>query len=112
MTWMMNVLQEKPKGFSDYDHWIRDGTVLVKMMTHMVFNSVPMDMIMPVKGLNSKEERVNILIKYFHKLGVPPKYIFDLDDLCELKNVPKVTRCMAMLAKVVSFVQFLNDMIN
>jgi hypothetical protein len=48
-----------------------------------------------------KEDRVKILLKYLKRFGVPEKYLFDIDDLIEMKNMPKVTRCMAMLAKMV-----------
>lgn len=47
------------------------------------------------------EGRVKILLKYLRRFGVPEKYLFDLDDLIEMKNMPKVTRCVAMLAKMV-----------
>ena len=47
------------------------------------------------------QQRIKILLKYLRKFGVPEKYLFDLDDLIEMKNMPKVTRCIAMLAKMV-----------
>ena len=100
LLWIMETLGEKPKGFSDFDHWIKDGSVLVKVMQLMVFNSVPIDVVMPTKGFESAEERVNLLIKYFRKLGVPETFIFSVEDLCELRDVPKVVRCMAALAKL------------
>ena len=27
---MMDLLDEKPKGKLDYDHWINDGTILIR----------------------------------------------------------------------------------
>ena len=47
------------------------------------------------------QQRIKILLKYLKRFGVPEKYLFDLDDLIEMKNMPKVTRCIAMLAKMV-----------
>ena len=67
----------------------------------VMFNSVPLDLVMPTKGLNTKEERVKVLLKYLRKYGVPEEYMFDEDDLFQFKNIPKVTRCFAMLAKMV-----------
>ncbi len=51
------------------------------------------------------EERVKVLLKYLKRFGLPEKYLFDLDDLVEMKNMPKVTRCIAMLAKMVGIVK-------
>ena len=48
------------------------------------------------------EERVKMLLKYLKRYGVPEKYLFEMEDLIEMKNMPKVTRCMAMLAKMVT----------
>ena len=43
-----------------------------------------------------------MLLKYLKRYGVPEKYLFEMEDLIEMKNMPKVTRCMAMLAKMVT----------
>ncbi len=34
---------------------------------------------------------------------MPEEYIFEETDLTEFKNIPKVTRCCAMLAKMVGW---------
>jgi hypothetical protein len=46
-----------------------------------------------------------MLLKYLKRFGLPEKYLFDLDDLIEMKNMPKVTRCIAMLAKMVRIIK-------
>lgn len=48
------------------------------------------------------EDRIRLLLKYLRKYGVPEKYLFDPDELIEMRNMPKITRCVAMLAKMVS----------
>lgn len=30
LNWIMEVTDEKPKGRTDFDHWLHDGTILVK----------------------------------------------------------------------------------
>ena len=77
---------------------------LITVMQYVMFNSVPMDLVMPIKGLNKKEDRVKMLLKYLRKFGIPEEYIFTESDLFEFKNIPKVTRCIAMLAKMVNTV--------
>jgi hypothetical protein len=54
------------------------------------------------QNLSSREERIKLLRKYLRRYGVPDEYIFEERDLAEFKNIPKVTRCFAMLAKMVS----------
>jgi hypothetical protein len=39
----MSIIHEKP--VKDYDHFIQDGSVLSKVMTSIVFNSVPLEQI-------------------------------------------------------------------
>ena len=63
-----------------------------------VINSLSYSM----QNLSSRGERVKLLRKYLRKHGVPEEYIFEEEDLTEFKNIPKVTRCFAMLAKMVS----------
>ena len=46
-------------------------------------------------------DRIKVLISHLVKFGIPERYIFQIEDLMEMKNVPKVTRCIAMMAKLV-----------
>ena len=39
----MTIIHEQPS--QDYDHFIQDGSVLSKVMTGIVFNSVPLEQI-------------------------------------------------------------------
>ena len=90
----MEVTDERPKGGQDYDHWIHDGTVLVKSNTHgvlfvatiialvprisvmqyVMFNSVPLELVLPIQGLNTKEDRVKVnwlmCLKVFHRISL------------------------------------------
>ena len=43
LQWIISVIHERPK--SDYEHFIQDGSVLSKLMTSIVFNSVPLEQI-------------------------------------------------------------------
>lgn len=48
------------------------------------------------------EDRIKSVLKYLKKFGVPDKFLFEIQDLKEMSNIPKVTRCIAMLGKLVS----------
>lgn len=47
------------------------------------------------------EERVKALLYHLGRFGIPQQFLFELPDLIDCKNVPKVTRCVATLAKMV-----------
>lgn len=113
--WFMNAL----KGKQDYDVWISDGIVIGKILQSVMFNSIPVDMVEKTSAVqkNDKksknnsitslekaaiEDRIKTLLKYLKKYGVPEQYLFKIDDLTEMTNIPKVTRCIAMLGKMVS----------
>ena len=38
--------------------------------------------------------------------GVPEQYLFEINDLKDMTNIPKVTRCIAMVGKMVRKVIF------
>ena len=87
---------------------LRSQTYVQKCPTHHFNNSLfkerplPSPSSLSPQNLSSREERVKLLRKYLRKYGVAEEYIFEEEDLTEFKNIPKVTRCFAMLAKMVS----------
>jgi hypothetical protein len=84
-----------------------------------MFNSIPVDMVATVPTpATSKtaapkkvadehaidkatEDRIKTLLKYLKKYGVPDKYLFEVNELKDMTNIPKITRCIAMLGKMV-----------
>lgn len=67
-------------------------------MTAIVFNSVPMEDIDAQWGANPAMDRVKAVIKEIKRYGVID--VFEAEDLLELKNIPKVTKCLAQLSKL------------
>ncbi|XP_040563235.1 uncharacterized protein [Lepeophtheirus salmonis] len=96
LRWIALILEEKPT--KNFDKLIQDGSVLSKVMTSIVFNSVPLEDIDISWGTNPAHDRVKKLISEMSKYGV--KDIFDPEDLLELRNVPKVTKCLYELSKL------------
>ena len=43
LQWIMSIVHEEPA--TDYDRFIQDGSILSKVMTSIVFNSVALDQI-------------------------------------------------------------------
>eukprot|EP00093_Oithona_nana_P003941 03941.XXX_97885_96781_1 [CDS] Oithona nana genome sequencing. len=100
--WMMESLDEQPKGKQDYDQWISDGIVVGKILQSVMFNSMPNSISSDAKLQEGQiRERIEMLLKYLRKYGVPEKHLFEVHELQEMSNIPKVTRCIAMLGKMV-----------
>jgi len=96
MRWITGILQVEPT--TDYEHFIRDGSVLSKVMTSIVFNSVPIEDIDQTGGCNPSFDRIKSLIREIRRYGVQD--VFEVEDLLELRNIPKVTKCLIQLSKL------------
>jgi len=96
LQWIMSIVHEKPT--ADFDSFIQDGSILSKVMTSIVFNSVPFDAIDDNWGVNPALERVKTVIREVRRYGVVD--VFEPEDLMELRNIPKVTKCLAQLSKL------------
>ena len=68
-------------------------------MTSIVFNSVPMEDIDQTWGSNPSHDRVQAVIREIRRYGV--ENVFEPEDLIEMRNIPKVTKCLAQLSKLV-----------
>jgi hypothetical protein len=89
-------LGERP--LTSYEDFIKDGKVISRVMTSIVFNSVPIHDIDCNWGMNPALDRVKSLIREIKRYGVID--VFEVEDLIELKNIPKVTKCLAQLSKL------------
>ena len=70
-----------------------------RVMTSIVFNSVPMEDIDQTWGSNPSHDRVQAVIREIRRYGV--ENVFEPEDLIEMRNIPKVTKCLAQLSKLV-----------
>lgn len=96
LEWIITIVQEKPT--TDYDTFIQDGSILSRVMTSIVFNSVPLEQVDDNWGVNPAMDRVKVVIREIRRYGVVD--VFEPEDLLELRNIPKVTKCLAQLSKL------------
>ena len=120
MQWIVNIIKEKPESPSQYDRWIQDGSVIAKLMINIVFNSVPIEVVHSNWGSvsvhtyfndihrlfnislcvqNPVLSRVKTVLHEMRRYGVTD--LFEPADLMEQRNIPKVTRSLAQLCKLV-----------
>jgi len=96
INWIESVINERPT--KDYENFIQDGSVLSRVMTSIVFNSVPIEDIGIQWGSNPAYTRVTALVREIRRYGVVD--VFEPADLLEKRNIPKVTKCLAQLSKL------------
>lgn len=96
INWIESVINERPT--KDYENFIQDGSVLSRVMTSIVFNSVPIEDIGIQWGSNPAYTRVAALVREIRRYGVVD--VFEPADLLEKRNIPKVTKCLAQLSKL------------
>merc|ERR1712037_1081210 len=81
-----------------FERWIQDGTVLAKAMISVCFNSVPMEVVSCNWGASPVRDRVKCVIHEMRRFGVSE--VFEVEDLTELKNIPKVCKAVARLCRL------------
>ena len=77
--------------------FFRDATILSKVMTAIVFNSVPMEDIQDV-GQDNSRARTKSLIFEMMRYGV--RDLFNPDELVQGKNIRHVTHCIDELRQL------------
>lgn len=96
IDWIESVLGDRP--LRSYENFIQDGVVISKVMKSIVFNSVAQEEIDATWGSKPEVSRVKAAIREIKRYGVID--VFEAEDLLELKNIPKVTKCLAQLSKL------------
>ncbi len=78
----------------------RDATILSKLMTAIVFNSVPMEDISDKEegGTNNDISRTKTLIMEMMRYGV--RELFSPEELVQGKNIRHVTHCIDELRHI------------
>lgn len=95
--WLEMVAGKRGKD-ETFERWIQDGTVLAKAMVSVCFNSVPMEMVSCNWGASPVRDRIKCVIHEMRRFGVSE--VFEVEDLMELKNVPKVCKAVARLCRL------------
>ena len=72
---------------------------LCRLMNTLSFNAIPNDPYSSI-GLDPEIERIRSLIETLENYGVKKKFLFQLDDLYKMRNIPKVTRCIEEIEKL------------
>ncbi|KAI5167218.1 Ras GTPase-activating-like protein IQGAP2/3 [Nematocida sp. AWRm78] len=97
--WMENIIQEKiPEEFEDA---LKDGVYLarlVKLFNPSLVSKIFIDPVLQYRHTDN----INVFFEFIKSIGLPVVFLFDLVDLYEQKNIPKVIYCILALAHYLS----------
>lgn len=99
LIWIYNMIDEPAR--VDYEFFLKDGCILCKLMNRIRPGCIPEDTI-TWEGARSKQINIRNFLKEAEAYGVHKAKLFHLEDLLHLRSIPRVTRCIYALAKLVS----------
>ena len=102
IKWILRVTHADKDSSIDFADWIKDGTILSRVMTTLCFNSIERDQWGSSFGCSPEEQRVKDVRTQILDYGVDEKFLFRVEDVTKKFNTPKVVRCLEEVAKLVS----------
>lgn len=97
LLWIWNSLEEI--SCLDFDQYLRDGSIICRLMNFIKPGSIKGEI--ETKTIKQKLQNVNKFLSACAAYGVPKHLLFKTDDLVYLQHVPRVTRCLFALGKLV-----------
>lgn len=94
--WMEACVSESLGAVVDMENEMRDGVFLAKVARHFEPQLVPRIFTHP-KLQYRHTDNVNFFFRFVHHVGLPVFFHFELTDLYEKKNFPKVVYCIHAL---------------
>lgn len=93
--WMEKIIQEKIP--DEFEYTLRDGVYLAKLVRLFNPDLVPFIFYDPVLQYRHTDN-INRFFEFTRSVGLPVVFLFDLVDLYDGKNIPKVIYCIHALA--------------
>ncbi|XP_071525801.1 myophilin-like [Panulirus ornatus] len=99
LIWIYNMIDEPAR--VDFEFFLKDGCILCKLMNRIKPGCIPEDTI-TWEGARSKQINIRNFLEHAEAYGVPKAKLFHVEDLLHLRHIPRVTRCIYALAKLVA----------
>ncbi|KAK8407837.1 hypothetical protein O3P69_002399 [Scylla paramamosain] len=106
LIWIYNMIDEVAR--VDFEFFLKDGCILCKLMNRINPGCIPEESI-TWEGARSKQINIKNFLQQAEAYGVPKAKLFHLEDLLHLRHIPRVTRCIYALAKLVADDSNLSD---
>ena len=95
--WLEHCVGEELGDVVDMENEMRDGVFLAKLVRTFEPDCVPRIFTHP-KLQYRHTDNTNYFFRFVHKIGLPVSFHFELTDLYEKKNFPKVVYCIHALS--------------
>lgn len=99
LMWIWNCLEMVSS--LDYDQFLKDGVALCRLMNHLRPGSVTLEEVNSGTDARQKRRNIELFLRAAKNYGVPERLLFEPDDLLFMRHLPKVTRCIFALGKLV-----------
>ncbi|KAF9941677.1 hypothetical protein BGZ67_004251 [Mortierella alpina] len=99
--WIEACINEEIDGITTLEESLRNGVVLAKLARYFDPTSVKRIFEHPVLQYKHSDN-INCLFKAMRKLKLPEIFIFELTDLYDKKNIPKVIYCIHALSHMLA----------
>lgn len=99
--WMEHNVGEELGAVVDMENEMRDGIFLAKLARQFEPECVPRIFTHP-KLQYRHTDNINYFFRCLERVGLPPSFYFELTDLYEKKNFPKVVYCIHALSHILA----------
>ncbi|KAG8842212.1 hypothetical protein FRB96_005929 [Tulasnella sp. 330] len=101
--WIEGCLQEElPFGVVEMDEGMRNGVVLAKLARIWEGEALVKRIFEHPKLQYKHSDNINYFFVFVRRQGLPESFIFELTDLYEKKNIPKVIYCIHALSHLLA----------
>ncbi|WWD15905.1 hypothetical protein CI109_100329 [Kwoniella shandongensis] len=101
--WIEGCLEEElPFGVTEMEEGLRDGVVLAKLARVYEGEAVVKRIWTESKHRYKQSDNINYFLSFVRNVGMPETFIFELTDLYNKKNIPKVIFCIHVLSHLLA----------
>jgi Ras GTPase-activating-like protein IQGAP2/3 len=101
--WIEGCLDEELEfGVTEMEEGLRDGVVLAKLSRCFQGEQVVRRIWTEAKHRYRQSDNINYFLNFVRQVGMPETFIFELTDLYNKKNIPKVIFCIHVLSHLLA----------
>ncbi|WWC69466.1 uncharacterized protein I206_103406 [Kwoniella pini CBS 10737] len=101
--WIEGCLEEElPFGVTEMEEGLRDGVVLAKLARVYEGEAVVRKIWTESKHRYKQSDNINYFLNFVRNVSMPETFIFELTDLYNKKNIPKVIFCIHILSHLLA----------
>ncbi|KAI9595125.1 hypothetical protein BDF19DRAFT_413818 [Syncephalis fuscata] len=99
--WIESCIHEELPPIVTFDEQLRNGVILAKLIRHFEPDCVP-KIFEAAKLQFRHSDNANHVFRGIRQIGLPESFIFELTDLYDKKNIPKVIYCIHALSHLLA----------